>query len=136
MPTLINMEYSEPELFIFFTEKLVELLGYEGGPIDAGLYALDNGFVYYYNGVYAISDSENQVREVVISDKNKLGMILIDTKAASKKNKQLIRKLEEFLTLLNKRMVELSDGSLVNIQLLSDYTVDDIKEEIMIQHAV
>lgn len=136
MPTLVKLEYNEPQLFLFFAQKIVALESYTKGPIDAGLFAVKNGYVYYFDGVYAFSNEDNQVKEVMISDKNKLGLILIDTKEASKTKKQLIRKLEEFLKLLNTRMVELSEGNAVDVALLSDRTTEDIKEEIILQHAV
>lgn len=136
MATLLKLTYKEPELFIFFTEKIMTLKKYESGPIDAGLFAVKNGYVYYFDGVYAFSDEKNQVGEVIISDRNKLGLILIDTKEASKTKKQLIKKLEEFLEILNMKMVELSKKNTIDIMFLSDRTTDDIKEEILLQHAV
>lgn len=135
MATLLKLTYGEPELFMFFMEKIVTLNKHKNGPIDASLFVLKNGYVYYFNNVYAFSNEKNQVREVIISDKNKLGLILIDTKEASKTKRQLIKKLEEFLELLNIKLVELSEKNIIDIVILSDKTTEDIREEVILQYA-
>lgn len=135
MITLLKLTYEEPELFMFFAEKIVTLNKHKNGPIDVSLFAVKNGYVYYFNNVYAFSNEKNQVREVIISDKNKLGLILIDTKEASKTKKQLIKKLEEFLELLNIKMVELSEKNIIDVVFLSDKTTEDIREEVILQYA-
>ena len=135
MTTLLKLTYEEPELFMFFAEKIVTLNKHKNGPIDVSLFTVKNGYVYYFNNVYAFSNEKNQVREVIISDKNKLGLILIDTKEASKTKKQLIKKLEEFLELLNIKMVELSEKNIIDVVFLSDKTTEDIREEVILQYA-
>ena len=138
MPTLLKMDIDEPKMFIKITEKLISLKEHEGESVPtAGLYILGDGFVYFYEDVYAFSDSNNLVTEVIIADMDKLGLVVIDTKKASKKNKQLIKKLEEFLTLLYKAVSESTNEDMMgNVTIMSDRFRAELREEIIIQHNI
>ena len=118
------------------TERIVKLKAHKGKNLDANLYFLSDGLVYYYDGIYAFSDTKNKVNELIIVNSNGTGLYAIHTKEVSKTNRVLIKRIEEFLELLYDIIGKVTKDDMTNIVNLPDRTIVELKEEILLKHAV
>ena len=136
MPTLVDMAPDKSRLYVQVTERIVKLKGHDGKNIDANLYFMSDGLVYYYDGIYAFSDTKNKVKELIIVNSNGTGLYAIHTKEVSKTNRVLIKRIEEFLELLYEIIGTVTKDDMTNIINLPDRSIIELKEEILLKHAV
>ena len=136
MPTLIDLSPDKSRLYVQMTERIVKLKAHKGKNLDANLYFLSDGLVYYYDGIYAFSDTKNKVNELIIVNSNGTGLYVIHTKEVSKTNRVLIKRIEEFLELLYDIIGKVTKDDMTNIVNLPDRTIVELKEEILLKHAV
>ena len=132
MPTSILLEINEPEWIIFFAKKTEELCDHQySEDNEYSCLRMSNGMVYAYNGVYAMTNSDNMTYQIITVTPEHLGIALIDTKEISKTKKGLINQIETFLTSLHRVIVETTGRAQVPVRDFSDHTLDDIREQII-----
>jgi hypothetical protein len=132
MPTRILLEINELEWVGFFVKNIEELRDHQySKDNEYNCLRMSNGMVYAYNGVYAMTNSDNMAYQIIIVTPEHLGITLIDTKEISKIKKELINKIEIFLTLLHRVIVETTGRAQVPVRDFSDHSLDDIREQII-----
>jgi len=133
MPTLLNFDITDERLNAIFTTQIIalEVTRSAGHSNDFSLIKVTDGIVYYFNGVYAIGDLKNKIKEIIIIRDAPSEIVIIDTKKVSK---SLVPLLESYVVLLNGVSIELAENGTIDIQCHEHHTVDDIREQIIIDN--
>lgn len=132
MATQIQLDINERVWGHFFANKIEELKNHEySEDNEYNCLRMNNGMVYSYNGVYAMTNSDNMTYQIIIVTPEHLGITLIDTREISKTKTQLIDKIEVFLELLHSVIVETTGRAQVPARDFTDHTLDDIREQII-----
>ena len=98
---------------------------------DVFLYVLGNGFVYVYNNIHCLSNSNNKVHELIITDSNKRCIRILDTKYVSRHSKAIISKIQVMLQLINEAMTKLTRTDMSHVITLNTRIVEEFKHEII-----
>jgi|AntRauTorcE11897_2_1112592.scaffolds.fasta_scaffold00078_35 hypothetical protein len=134
MLALLDTEVNESELLQCFIEKCVQVKAQspDAPPKFAmNVFAIDDGFVYHFDGVYAFASKENMIRQIIISSPDRFGLTMIDTRKVSKTHKALIRKIESFVSILTPLLAKMLSNELIVIEIKNGYTLSDIREQLI-----
>tara|TARA_S200002703_G_scaffold111500_1_gene97126 strand:+ start:145 stop:546 length:402 start_codon:yes stop_codon:yes gene_type:complete len=133
MLTKINYNIDEGTWITFFHDQEQKL---ELSTTAMGIITTKDGFVYYKDGVYALTDSNNKAFEVIISVPTQLGITIIDTSKISATHKILTRQLVTYLTLLHEFLIRKTKDKVFDIITYNDRTINEIKEKIIVEHSI
>lgn len=139
MLTLINNEFNRSKILSLVSRKnmtmkhirLVEVTE----NIDAELVKAKDGTLYYYDRIYIFADATEKVHEIIFLDNGEIGLTSIRPAMMGTKDKEMIRKLDEFLSVLHsffKYLIERKELSVTSI----DHTLYDIRETIIKQNSL
>ena len=97
---------------------------------------MNDGMVYSYNGVYAMTNKSNRTYQIIIVMPEQTAITLIDTKEASKSKPQLLNKINTFLAALHRVIVDITGKEIITMVELPDHTLDDILEQIIKDNSI
>ena len=136
MLTHVNFEIDEIEWVAYFHAQQLRLQTDE--PIlteQIGIMKLTDGYVYYMDGVHVLTRLDNSVIELVITDLERIGLTIINTDKVSDTHPLLAKQLNFYLPRLYDLTVKLLASKEVELYVY-DNTVEDIKEQLVIEHSL
>ena len=134
MLALIDTEINETELLQFFIERSVKVRMQdvnESPKFPMSVLAVDDGFVYHFDGIYAFANTSNMIRQLLVSDPSRFGLVMIDTKEVSKNHKGLVKKIESFASILIPLLAKMTSNKRLKIELRRGYTLSDVREHLI-----
>lgn len=137
MFTSLNFEINEQQWRKFFTTQNLRLLSPDSlTEIKKGIVTASNGIIYFLDGVFVLTDSKNNAFEVIITDPQHLGVTIIDVQKTSKIQKKLAKEMKNYLTRLHSYLVGLAKDDVIDIDMYNDRKINDLKEQILIEHSL
>jgi hypothetical protein len=136
MLTHINFEIDEIEWVHYFHSQQLRLKTDE--PIlteQVGIIKVNDGFVYYMDGIHVLTRPDNTVIDMIITDPYRMGITIINTDKVARTHKLLTKQLGHYLPRLYELVVTLLAKNAIQVYTY-DNTIEDIKEQILIEHSI
>lgn len=137
MFTSLNFEINEQQWRKFFTAQNLRLLSPDSlTEIKKGIVTASNGIIYFLDGIFVLTDSKNNAFEVIITDPQHFGVTIIDVQKTSQIQKKLAKEMKNYLTRLHSYLVGLAKDDVIDIDMYNDRKINDLKEQILIEHSL